>query len=72
MELRTLYNKGLLFYVTNELQTEFVAVQLDEGRIVVSYDDRGETRYIESQGNLDDGLWHMVCFCTSITWELGY
>ena len=61
MELRTLYSKGLIFYVTNEQQTEFVAVQLDGGRMVISYDDRGETRFIESQGNLDDGLWHMVC-----------
>ena len=60
MELRTLYRKGLIFYVTNELQTEYVAVQLDEGRMVIAYDDRGVTRQITSQGDLDDGLWHKV------------
>lgn len=58
--MRTLYNTGLLVYITNEAQSEFVAVQLSEGRLVVSYDDRGITRDIESQGDLDDGQWHMV------------
>ncbi len=69
MELRTLYPKGLIFYVTNELQKEFVAVQLEDGRMVVSYDDKGVTRYIESQGNLDDGLWHAVSTSSQNTHE---
>ena len=30
------------------------------GRIVVSYDDKGITREIESQGTLSDGAWHTV------------
>ena len=60
LEFRTLYKKGLLLYVTNEEQSEFVAVQLKDGRVVTSYDDRGQTREIESQGSLDDGQWHRV------------
>ncbi len=60
LEFRTLYKKGLLLYVTNEEQSEFVAVQLKDGRVVTSYDDRGQTREIESQGSLYDGQWHRV------------
>lgn len=55
-----MYRTGLLLYVTNEEQTDFVAVQLNEGRLIVSYDDRGITRDIDSQSNLNDGLWHTV------------
>ncbi len=61
LEMRTLYKTGLILYITNEAQSEFVALQMSDGRIVVSYDDRGITRDIDSDGNLNDGNWHKVC-----------
>ena len=39
-----------------------MAVQLNEGRLILSYDDRGITRDIDGQNNLDDGRWHSVSY----------
>ena len=64
--MRTLYERGLLLFITNEAQTEFMAVQVAEGRFIVSYDDKGITRDIQSQGNLNDGRWHTVSCCFGI------
>ena len=65
LEFRTYYKKGLLFYITNEAQTEYVAVVLDGGRVIVSYDDRGEEKYITGEGDVNDGYWHRVSFMVS-------
>ena len=58
--MRSLYKEGLLFYITNEFQTEFIAAQLSQGRLVVSYDDSGIMKDMMIPNELDDGLWHEV------------
>lgn len=56
MEFRTFYEDGLLFYITNEDQTDFVAVQLKGGQIQIVY--KGNT--MVSGELLGDGRWHQV------------
>ena len=61
VDFRTYYKNGLIFYVTNEEQTEFVSVTLNDTRIVLTYSDKGKVpRNVFSQSNLNDGKWHSV------------
>ena len=60
MEFRSFYPRGMLFYITNEAQTEYIAVQLVDGKVDVSYAARGQSRTFASGTPLHDGMWHLV------------
>ncbi|CAH1775237.1 unnamed protein product [Owenia fusiformis] len=61
VEFRTYYKNGLIFYVTNDEQSEFVAVQIVDGQIVLLFSDKeGRTNSISSQKGMDDGKWHQL------------
>jgi len=71
MTIRTYYDKGLLFYISNQDQTEYIAVQLSRNRLSIVYND-GERTPLEAMGTtggrkilmsedlIGDGLWHTV------------
>ena len=61
VEFRTYFTDGLVFYVTNEKQSEFVTVQMIDSMITMSYTDKGQkTTDVITPGNYNDGLWHKV------------
>ena len=60
MEFRSYAPRGLVFYITNEDQTEYIAVQLVDGKVDLSYAARGQSRAFASERALHDGNWHLV------------
>ena len=60
LEFRTYAARGLVFYITNEDQTEYIAVQLEDGKVDLSYAARGQSRAFASDEALHDGHWHLV------------
>ena len=61
VDVRTFYKTGMVFYITNELQDDYVAVQVNGGRVVVVYNDRkSDTKQIMTNILINDGIWHTV------------
>lgn len=61
VEVRTFYKTGMVFFITNELHDDYVAVQLSGGRVVVVYNDRkSDTKQIFTNILINDGIWHTV------------
>ena len=60
MEFRTFYEDGLMVFITNADQTDYVAVTHITGRLVVSY--KGSDVVNEVNGNriINDGSFHRV------------
>lgn len=62
-EFRTLHTDGLLLYLSNLDHTAFLALELKEGAVVMSYDRRkGSVKRmpVKTKESLADGEWHSV------------
>ena len=60
LRFRTFYPLGLMLYVANAEQTQYVAIEMVLGKVIVSYEGKNHGRELESKGTLNDGLWHYV------------
>ena len=60
LEFRTFYPRGLILYVANTNQDEYVAIEMVRGKVRVSYEGKNLGNEMEMDGSLDDGLWHYV------------
>lgn len=61
MVIRTYYVKGLLFYIGNPLRSAFLAVQLVDDQVSVTYSpDMQAVDAINSSAHISDGAWHTV------------
>jgi len=61
MIIRTYYMKGLLFYISNALESAFIAVQLVDDEVSVVYSaDMQEVAAVNSSAHITDGAWHTV------------
>ena len=49
-----------MLYVANAEQTQYVAIEMVLGKVIVSYEGKNHGRELESKGTLNDGLWHYV------------
>ncbi|XP_053394147.1 laminin subunit alpha-2-like isoform X2 [Mercenaria mercenaria] len=61
-EFRTFYKDGLLLYLSNLDHTAFLATQIKDGDIVVSFDRKGTIKemVVDTKASLNDGKWHTV------------
>ena len=67
MMMRTYYAKGLLFYITNENQTAYIAIQVVNGSIYVLYKGSSAQIYrLRSDVTINDGEWHYVSECKTV------
>ncbi|XP_071118715.1 laminin subunit alpha-2-like [Haliotis cracherodii] len=57
---RSYYADGLLFLLTNQGNTDYLVVQLQNGEIVLSYRHKADQHSIRSGRRLGDGKWHSV------------
>jgi len=63
MIIRTYYEKGLLFYISNPLDSAFMAVQLADDDLSVLYSpDMQSVDTVVSDAHVTDGAWHTVSF----------
>ncbi|XP_048464505.1 laminin subunit alpha-4-like [Rhincodon typus] len=53
---------GMLFYVSNELETSFMALLVSKGRFVFLFDIKGKRLRIPSKEKCTDGKWHTIFF----------
>ncbi|KAJ3607143.1 hypothetical protein NHX12_026657 [Muraenolepis orangiensis] len=60
LSLRTEASSGLVFYVSDKEEQNFMALLLDEGRLLFSFSSAGHRVQISSLGRYDDGAWHNV------------
>ncbi|CAL8395487.1 unnamed protein product [Arctogadus glacialis] len=60
LSLRTEAPAGLLFYVADQAGEDFMALVLDQGRLVFSFRSAAHRVQIRSQGAYHDGAWHSV------------
>ncbi|KAG7252251.1 hypothetical protein CRUP_007684, partial [Coryphaenoides rupestris] len=60
LSLRTNESQGLVFYVSDEKEEDFMALVLEQGRLVFTFRSSGHRVHIRSLERYDDGLWHNV------------
>ena len=48
-------------YVTNELQTDLIGMQIEDSKVEVIYWFQGAIRKLRSTVFVSDGEWHSVC-----------
>ncbi|CAK9294069.1 unnamed protein product [Gordionus sp. m RMFG-2023] len=59
LEFRTFYSEGLLIYLKDKGQTEYLAIQLRDSRLQIVYYTMGDKEILSPAG-LNDGKWHKV------------
>ncbi|XP_033875125.3 laminin subunit alpha-4-like [Acipenser ruthenus] len=62
LSLRTQSSHGLIFYVSNEEEDNFMALFLAHGRLVYMFNVGNHKLKIKSQEKYNDGSWHNVVF----------
>ncbi|RXM29234.1 Laminin subunit alpha-4 [Acipenser ruthenus] len=62
LSLRTQSTHGLIFYVSNEEEDNFMALFLAHGRLVYMFNVGNHKLKIKSQEKYNDGSWHNVVF----------
>ncbi|XP_072098440.1 laminin subunit alpha-5 isoform X1 [Mobula birostris] len=62
MDVRSNSSHGILFYVSNERETTFMALLLSKGRFVFLFDIKGKKLRIASKEKYNDGMWHTIFF----------
>ncbi|XP_078092838.1 laminin subunit alpha-5 isoform X1 [Mustelus asterias] len=62
MEVRCNSSHGMLFYVSNELETSFMTLLVSKGRFVFMFDIKGKKLRIASKEKYNDGKWHTIFF----------
>ncbi|MBN3288511.1 LAMA4 protein, partial [Polyodon spathula] len=62
LSLRTQSTHGLIFYVSNEEEDNFMALFLTHGRLVYMFNVGNNKLKIKSQEKYNDGAWHNVVF----------
>uniref|UniRef100_A0A4W3JCR4 Laminin, alpha 5 n=1 Tax=Callorhinchus milii TaxID=7868 RepID=A0A4W3JCR4_CALMI len=62
MEVRCNSSHGMLFYVSNELETSYMTLMLSKGRFVFMFNVKGNKLRIPSKEKYNDGQWHTVFF----------
>lgn len=66
MRIKTLSSDGLLFYASDEDDTNAFSIALSKGKVKVintaGSDNKGRARRntIETDGEFNDGLWHHI------------
>ena len=66
MEFKTIVPDGLLFYVADDRQVDFIAVYLEEGKLKHSFNCGSGAARLVSTGTYNDGQWHRVSMSSSI------
>ncbi|KAF5306067.1 hypothetical protein FQA39_LY09045 [Lamprigera yunnana] len=59
-EFKTTANDGIIFYVTNPTDVQFVALYLQEGHIMYSFNGGSGPAVLRSDNVYNDGNWHHV------------
>lgn len=60
MSLKTQSSFGLIFYISDSHENNFIALFLSHGKIVYAFNVADQRVKISSKGRLDDGAWHHV------------
>ncbi|XP_067881643.1 laminin subunit alpha-4 [Heterodontus francisci] len=62
VSMRTQSSHGLIFYVANKLEDQFMALFIARGHLIYSFSNGHEKLKIKSLEKYNDGLWHNVIF----------
>lgn len=65
LDFRTYHDIGMIFYIANLQQAQFVAVQLIDGKIRTTFGAEGDIKVIQSGVSVSDGFWHDVSTLTN-------
>ncbi|XP_024147137.1 laminin subunit alpha-4 [Oryzias melastigma] len=60
MSLKTQSSFGLIFYISDSHENNFIALFLSHGKIVYAFNVADQRVKISSKGRLDDGAWHHI------------
>uniref|UniRef100_A0A4W3H8M4 Laminin subunit alpha 4 n=1 Tax=Callorhinchus milii TaxID=7868 RepID=A0A4W3H8M4_CALMI len=60
--MRTRSPHGLIFYVANEDESQFMTLFAARGHLIYSFSDGNHKLKIKSQEKYNDGLWHNIIF----------
>lgn len=62
LSLKTQAPSGIIFYVSDELEADFMALFLDQGTLVYIFTVGDQRVKVQSDEKFDDGLWHQIVF----------
>ncbi|KFV64282.1 Laminin subunit alpha-4 [Dryobates pubescens] len=62
INLKTQSSHGMIFYVSDEKETNFMALFVAHGRLIFMFNAGHQKIRIKSQEKYNDGLWHNVIF----------
>uniref|UniRef100_A0A4W3H8L8 Laminin subunit alpha 4 n=1 Tax=Callorhinchus milii TaxID=7868 RepID=A0A4W3H8L8_CALMI len=62
VSMRTRSPHGLIFYVANEDESQFMTLFAARGHLIYSFSDGNHKLKIKSQEKYNDGLWHNIIF----------
>uniref|UniRef100_A0A8B9T9I8 Laminin subunit alpha-4 n=1 Tax=Anas platyrhynchos TaxID=8839 RepID=A0A8B9T9I8_ANAPL len=62
ISLKTLSSHGMIFYVSDQKETNFMALFVAHGRLIFMFNAGHQKIRIKSQEKYNDGLWHNVIF----------
>uniref|UniRef100_A0A4W3J866 Laminin, alpha 5 n=1 Tax=Callorhinchus milii TaxID=7868 RepID=A0A4W3J866_CALMI len=72
MEVRCNSSHGMLFYVSNELETSYMTLMLSKGRFVFMFNVKGNKLRIPSKEKYNDGQWHTVSTTTNYNYTVSF
>ena len=62
IEFKTLERNGVIFYIADEKNSDFIALFVKNGKLVYGFNCGSGPAYIESNQNVDDDQWHFAEF----------
>jgi laminin alpha 3/5 len=62
LEFKTTESDGVLFYVADNKQVDFIALYMKEGKLVFSFNCGSGPAVLTSANTFNDGQWHSVAF----------
>ena len=62
IEFKTTHPDGIIFYIANERNVDFISLFMKEGRLVYGFNCGSGAAYATSSRRYDDGAWHAVDF----------
>ncbi|XP_075126694.1 laminin subunit alpha-3 isoform X1 [Leptodactylus fuscus] len=62
LEVQTEQSSGLIFLMTDNQESSYLALHISKGRLVLSVGTKGNKLKIRSQEKYNDGKWHTVAF----------
>lgn len=62
MDFRTTKEDGVMFYIANERNTDFITLFMRDGHVIYGFNCGSGANYIETENRYDDGQWHRVKF----------